>query len=98
MTNTMENKRVVSITIVILTLLSIPFIGMQLSDEIVWTVSDFVVAAVLLSALGLGIEVSLRMLRTLKQRAIAIGIMVFLFLMVWVELAVGVFGTPFAGS
>jgi len=34
----------------------------------------------------------------LKNRILFIGILVLMFLLIWAELAVGIFGTPFAGN
>mgnify|MGYP000052914072 CR=1 FL=1 len=80
-------------------LLLIPALAMQFEAEGVhWTASDFAIMGVLLAALGLGIEASVRRLRNWRSRLIAIGAALSVFLLIWVELAVGVFGTPFAGN
>ena len=82
----------------ILVLLAIPFIAMQFSPDVQWSLFDFVVAGGSLLALGFSIDFALRKVKTLSKRVIAITIFVAIFLLVWAELAVGVFGTPFAGS
>jgi hypothetical protein len=52
----------------------------------------------LLLGLGLLIDLVLRKVKTKNARIyLVIGILV-LFLLVWAELAVGIFGTPFSGS
>jgi predicted membrane channel-forming protein YqfA (hemolysin III family) len=79
-------------------LLLIPLVAMQLSDDVVWTFSDFVIAAVLLLGAGFAYELFTRKFRSPKQKlVVAAGVFAVLAL-VWVELAVGLFGTPFAGS
>jgi len=68
------------------------------SDEVVWDLADFAVAGVLLFGAGLAYEIIAKQMSTTAHRvavAIAIGIV---FLLIWAELAVGIFGTPFAGS
>lgn len=63
-----------------------------------WTLSDFVIGGVLIFATGVVISLVVRFARTKKSRIIIGGIVLFLFLLTWAELAVGLFGTPFAGS
>ena len=79
-------------------LLLIPFIGMQISDEVNWSTFDFLVMGVLLIMLALSIELTLSIFKSNKARLIFIGLILFLFFLIWAELAVGVFGTPFAGN
>lgn len=43
-------------------------------------------------------EAAVRLLGDWRSRLLAIGAVVGLFLLIWVELAVGLIGTPFAGS
>jgi hypothetical protein len=79
-------------------LLLIPFIAMQLGDQVNWTASDFLIMGGLLIGLGLMIDLIIRKVKTKNARIyLVIGILV-LFLLVWAELAVGIFGTPFSGS
>jgi len=79
-------------------LLLIPLVAMQFSSEVDWNVFDFIVAAILLGALGVGIELALRVIKHPKIRLLWIAVIVLVFLLFWIELAVGVFGSPFAGD
>lgn len=80
-------------------LLSLPVLAMALGAEGVdWSPSDFIVMGVLLALVGIGIEAMMRWVRGWRERRMAIGAIVVLFLLVWAELAVGLIGTPFAGS
>lgn len=80
-------------------LLALLALAMSLGAEGVdWSPSDFVIMGVLLAALGLGIEAMMRLVRGWRERRIAIGALLVVFVLVWAELAVGLFGTPFAGS
>jgi len=95
---TNQNKRLITIMAIALGILLIPFIAMNFSNDVDWTLFDFIVAGILLFGTGLTLEFILRKIKTLRYR-ILFGIILFLLLfIVWVELAVGVFGTPFAGS
>lgn len=79
-------------------LLMIPFVAMQVTKEVNWSAFDFVLAALLLSSVAFAIELVLRKFKSVKQRIlICVGILLVLFV-VWAELAVGIFGSPIAGS
>lgn len=94
----MKNKRFIGILLTVTMLLCIPLIAMQFTNEVNWTLSDFIIAGVLLLSSGLIIEAVARNVRNRKTRiGIVVGILIAFFL-VWAELAVGIFGTPFAGS
>lgn len=93
-----KNKRLIAIVLTATSVLFIPLIAMQFTNEVNWAISDFVVAGVLLFGAGLGIEVVIRRVKHTKFKfLIALAILALLFF-IWVELAVGIFGTPFGGS
>lgn len=71
-------------------LLLIPLIAMQLTDEVVWTPVDFVAMGALLFGTGLAYELITRMMSGRHRVAIAVGLVV-VFLVIWAELAVGIF-------
>jgi len=93
-----QNKRLIWILLTVGLLLLIPLIAMQFTDEVNWTLPDFIAAAVLLPGTGLLCEFVLKKVKKTKYRiAICLAILAAL-LLIWAELAVGIFGTPFAGS
>jgi hypothetical protein len=71
---------------------------MQFSNEVNWTIMDFLIAGVLLFGTGLTIEFVLRKVKTRKNRILICGIILLLLLLIWIELAVGLFGSPIAGN
>ena len=79
-------------------LLLIPLIGMAITDAINWSAFDFIIMGSLLIALSIGINLVSTRVKNLKNRFLYIGILVLIFMLIWAELAVGVFGTPLAGS
>lgn len=81
-----------------LSFLLIPFIGMQLTDTIQWSVLDFVVMGILLLGLGSGIQWVSGKIQSPWKKQVYVGLLILTFLLVWAELAVGIFGTPFAGN
>jgi hypothetical protein len=95
---TLKNKRLGAIMLSVAILLLIPFIAMKFTGEVAWSLSDFAIAAVLLTGTGLLCELVLRRIsRTGYRIALCVALLTILAL-VWIELAVGIFGTPFAGS
>ena len=95
MTQSQRSTLLYSIPFVIL---SIPLMAMQFTEEVNWTISDFLVMGILLFTTVFTIDFVLKKFKTLKSRLIlTVGIVVLLAL-VWAELAVGIFGSPFAGS
>ena len=94
----MKNKSLKIILAVVAIILLIPFIAMQFTDEVSWTVFDFLVMGILLLGTGLLIELVLRKMTNVKYRTFLLVAIILTFLLVWAELAVGIFGTPFAGS
>lgn len=75
-----------------------PLVAMQFTTEVAWTLLDFAVAGGLLIGTGLMYVILTR--NTVENRKrFAIGFVLgALLALVWFELAVGIFGTPFAGS
>lgn len=95
---TAQNMRLAVIIAGITALLMVPLIAMQFTTEVNWTWFDFVVAGILLYGTGLLCELVLRKVRDTGRRFLIIGIVMVVLFLVWAELAVGVFGTPLAGS
>ena len=93
-----KNKRVTGIVLTTALLLSVPFIAMQFTDEVKWSPLDFIVMGILLLGTGLMCEFILRRVKKTGYRIALIGAILIMFLLIWAELAVGIFGTPFAGS
>ena len=92
-----QNKRLAGILITAAVLLLIPFIAMQFTTEVNWSGADFMLMGVLLLGTGLLCELVLRKVKKTEHRLIICGAVLFAFLLIWAELAVGIFGTPFAG-
>lgn len=94
----MKNKRLLIILAVAATILSIPFIAMQFTAEVNWDIFDFVIMGILLFGTGLVCEFILRNVQSTKNRIIICGAVLFALFLLWAELAVGIFGSPIAGS
>lgn len=94
----MKNKRLIIILASASTLLLIPLLAMQFTNEVNWSVSDFIIMGGLLFGTGLLCELIMRKVKSVTNRMIICGAVIFVFFLIWVELAVGLFNTPFAGS
>jgi Kef-type K+ transport system membrane component KefB len=92
------NKRLIIIMMAVAIILCIPLIAMQFTDEVNWTLSDFVVMGLILLSTGLLCELVLRKVTKIQHRIILCALLIFGLFIVWAELAVGIFGTPFAGN
>ena len=79
-------------------LLIIPLIAMQLTDEVEWSLFDFIIMGTLLLITGLMGEIIFKKVKKYKHRVILYVVVSIIFFLIWAELAVGIFGTPFAGS
>jgi len=94
----MSIHRLLRLAVIVLAILLIPFVGMQLHADVAWSMADFVLATLILYGAGVIYEIIRTILTTSRQRMlVGIGLAVIVFVG-WVELAVGVFGTSFAGS
>jgi uncharacterized membrane protein YfcA len=79
-------------------LLIIPLIAMQLTDEVEWSLFDFIIMGTLLLITGLMGEIISKKVKKYKHRVILYIVVIIIFFLIWAELSVGIFGTPFAGS
>lgn len=94
----MKNTRLIIIVLVIVTLLLIPLLAMQFTNEVNWKLMDFVVAGVLLLGTGLLAELVIRKVKNIRYRVVIVLGLLMALLLIWADLAVGIFGTPLSGS
>lgn len=53
-------RSAIRVTVVVLAVLAIPLIGTAVSDEVAWSLADFIFAGVLLSIIGVSFELAIR--------------------------------------
>ena len=94
----MINNRLKIILLIVLGILLVPLIAKQFTSEVNWGIEDFALMAVLLFGTGLLIEVVLRYVQSKGNRILLCSLIIIALFLVWAELAVGIFGSPFAGS
>lgn len=94
----LKNKRLTAIVLSVAVLLMLRLVTIQFSSEVNWSPFDFVVAGVLLLGTGMLCELVIRNVRRFNQRIAVFALLLVVLFLVWAELAVGIFGSPFAGS
>ena len=92
------NLKVIKRALSPLLLLFIPLFGNFFSNQVNWSLFDFIVMGLLLVLTGLSIHFILEKVRNKTLRIVLIIFVLIIILMVWAELAIGVFGSPIAGS
>lgn len=73
-------------------LLALPAVAMRYTDEVQWTLGDFIAMGVLIGGTGLLIELAVRLSPHWAYRAAGALAMLTAFLIIWVNLAVGIIG------
>ena len=91
-------QKVQTILFSVFGLLLIPLIAMQFTIEVNWNFADFFIDAILLFSLAFSIDFIFRKVKSKSHKILIIASFLIAFLLLWAELAVGIFGTPFAGS
>ena len=81
-----------------LLLLLFPLVGTLVSIEVNWSFFDFIVMGILILSMSFGIKHVVTTIKNTNYRILIIGMILLVFILIWVELAVGIFDTPFAGS
>lgn len=79
-------------------IITIPLIAMQFTNEVNWSLFDFIIAFILLSVIGLTINYILQLTNRLQNKIYFCIMVLLIGLLIWTELAVGVFGSPIAGN
>lgn len=79
-------------------ILSLPAILMPFTEQVNWGVMDFIVGGILLFGTGTLVEFALRSRLSARSKMALAAVLILGLLLIWAELAVGLFGTFFAGS
>lgn len=72
-------------------LLAVPLVSMQFSDEVNWTLADFIIAGGVLLSAGLIYELAVKKVRNRYHRLYVAIVLLLGLVWVWGELAVGLF-------
>lgn len=78
--------------------LLVPLVSMLFTDEVDWKIPDYIIVGILLAGVGFAYHLITTGVRS-NSRLVVVGIVLAaLMILTWIELAVGLFGSPFAGS
>ncbi|MEG4409119.1 hypothetical protein [Microcoleus sp. MON2_D5] len=89
----MQNKNIIHLALGTAFILLVPLLAMLFTDQVVWDLTDFIVAGALIFGTGLAYELVARKGGTMAYR-VAVGIaLAAALLLVWMNLAVGIIGS-----
>lgn len=94
----MKTKALLIITSITLLILLFVFVAMRYTDEVNWTIGEFLIAGILIFEVGLMINYTNRRAKKSRMRLLFYIILAIVLILIWAELGVGILGTPFAGS
>lgn len=93
-----QKQKTVTIYALPLALLCIPLLGNLISKEVNWSASDFLIAGALLFTTAFLINLVRSNIKKQSQKVLICIFILLALALIWIELAVGIFGSPFAGS
>jgi len=93
----MDKKRLRYRLLLFWSLLLIPLVGNQFTTEIQWDMYDYLAAALLLGAGAWSIEGILQSRKSKHLKKIGVVLLILLLLILWAEMAVGLFESTLAG-
>jgi len=79
-------------------ILMTPLVAMLFTSEVNWEIENFAVAAMLLFVLVFTLSMLHKKIKLKKNRHLVLVIILMFFLLLWAELAVGIFNSPIAGN
>lgn len=79
-------------------LLGTAFLGNLFMEGWNWSPFDFIIAAVLLFGAAFFIHRTVMAKKTFLSKLMIVMVILLVLFLIWAELAVGIFGSPFAGS
>lgn len=94
----MTTKKRILLYTIPLGFLLIPFVTGFLTKEVNWSVNDFIIAGVLLFTTAFTVDFILSKVKLRGRQFLYISLILIALFLIWAELAVGIFGSPFAGN
>ena len=91
-------KRGAKKIVICISLLTLPLFFNIILDDFNWSVFDFAVMGLMLIFVGIALELVSSLVKGGKKKEILYGLIILLFLLLWVELGVGIFNSPISGD
>ncbi|WP_336690822.1 MULTISPECIES: hypothetical protein [unclassified Chryseobacterium] len=95
---TLEKQKTTIIFAVPALLMLTAFFANLFAEDWNWSPADFIIAGSLLFGTAFFINLVIRSKKSLRYKLLICFAILLVLALVWIELAVGLFGTPFAGS
>ncbi|RQO33192.1 hypothetical protein DBR39_23485 [Chryseobacterium sp. KBW03] len=93
-----QKQKTLTIYALPLVSLCIPLLGNLFSKEVNWSASDFLIAGTLLFTTAFFINLVRNKIKKQSQKVLICILILIALVLIWMELAVGIFGSPFAGN
>lgn len=93
-----QKQKTVTIYALPLVLLCIPLLGNLFSKEVNWSASDFLIAGALVFTTAFSINLVRNKIKKQSQKVLVCIFILLALALIWIELAVGIFGSTFAGN
>lgn len=90
----MQPQKIIRLVIVTTLVLMVPLLAMQFTDKVNWSLGDFVIIGALVFGTGLTYELIARKTENSTHRAVLGIVLLAVMLLVWADLAVGIFNIP----
>jgi hypothetical protein len=87
------SRSILSVALGTALILSVPLVAQQFTDEVNWSVADFLVMGVLIFSAGLSYVLITRYVTNIVHKAAIVMALGSTFLMIWANLAVGLIGS-----
>ena len=91
-------KNIIRIVFIIGIILLVPISIMFFTSQLNWDLFDFAVIGLLAFSSATVYELIASNMKTVRQKVIIGTVIAMMLILIWIELAVGIFGTPLAGS
>lgn len=94
----MKIKSLLVLLLFTLFILLIPFVAMQYSNEVNWSIFDFLIGGLIIFSGCIILNLIWQKTKKHKLKYLYITLTVIILVLIWAELAVGIFGSIFAGN
>jgi len=91
-------RLLIKVLLTTLAVLLIPLVLTLTISDFNWDVFDFVVGGMLIFSFGIFLTMLWKAKKSRRQKHLFFWIGIVVLLLIWMELAVGIFGTPFSGN
>ena len=78
--------------------LLIPLVANQISEQVNWNAMDFIIMGIFLIFSAYWIQKVIKKIKSKSKKVVFISLIMLIFLLLWIEMAVGIFNSPIAGS